>query len=136
MSEINHFLDILVLVREDIEKQNIAMREWVPTDFKLATTVCYMGTVKTYRESQYGSRIDESTYYSFTPKVFNVIYKRFKEKYLKECFIFPAWKVSKYGFVSVPYFSVFSPNTGNYGPEITPYLDTFHAVIYLVFCFF
>ena len=25
--------------------------------------------------------------------------------------------------------SVFSPNSGNYAPEITPYLDTFHAVI-------
>ena len=25
--------------------------------------------------------------------------------------------------------SVFSPNTGKYGPEETPYLDTFHAVI-------
>ena len=24
----------------------------------------------------------------------------------------------------------FSPNTGNYGPEITPYLDTFHGVIH------
>ena len=24
--------------------------------------------------------------------------------------------------------SVFSPNTGKYGPEITPYLDTFHTV--------
>ena len=23
---------------------------------------------------------------------------------------------------------VFSPNTGKYGPEKTPYLDTFHAV--------
>ena len=28
------------------------------------------------------------------------------------------------------YFSVFSPNTGKYGPEITPYLDTFHALLY------
>ena len=27
-----------------------------------------------------------------------------------------------------PYLSLFSPNTGKYGPEITPYLDTFHAV--------
>ena len=27
------------------------------------------------------------------------------------------------------YLSVFSPNAGKYGPEITPYLDTFHAVI-------
>ena len=28
-----------------------------------------------------------------------------------------------------PYLSVFSPNTGKYGPEITPYFDTFHVVI-------
>ena len=26
------------------------------------------------------------------------------------------------------FWSVFSLNTGKYGPEITPYLDTFHAV--------
>ena len=41
---------------------------------------------------------------------------------------YTAWKVSKYGVISSPYFPVFSPNTGKYGPEITPYLDTFHAV--------
>ena len=46
----------------------------------------------------------------------------------------------KYGVISGPYFpafrlnmeryylSVFNPNAGKYGPEITPYLDTFHAV--------
>ena len=27
------------------------------------------------------------------------------------------------------YLSVFSPNAGKYGPEKTPYLETFHAVI-------
>ena len=27
-----------------------------------------------------------------------------------------------------PYLSVFGPNAGKYGPEKTPYLDTFHAV--------
>ena len=27
-----------------------------------------------------------------------------------------------------PYLSVFSPNVGKYGPEKTPYLDTFHTV--------
>ena len=32
-----------------------------------------------------------------------------------------AWKVSKYGVIS-------APNTGKYGQEITPYLDTFYAV--------
>ena len=29
-------------------------------------------------------------------------------------------------------FSVFSPNTGKYGPEKTPYLDTFHAVLFFI----
>ena len=39
-----------------------------------------------------------------------------------------AWKLSKYGVISGPHFPVFSPNTRKHGPEITPYLDTFHAV--------
>ena len=39
------------------------------------------------------------------------------------------WKASKYGVISGPYFPVFSPNAGKYGPHVTPYLDTFHAVI-------
>ena len=52
------------------------------------------------------------------------------------------WKMSKYGFFFLArifpysdwirkdalYLSVFSPNTGEYGPEKTSYLDTFHAV--------
>ena len=40
-----------------------------------------------------------------------------------------AWKVSKDGVISGPYFLVFSPNTGKCGPGKTPYLDTFHAVL-------
>ena len=46
----------------------------------------------------------------------------------------------KYGVNSGPYFpalglnteryEVFSPNVGKYGPETTPYFDTFHAVIF------
>ena len=36
-------------------------------------------------------------------------------------------KVSKYGVISGSCF----PNAGKYGPEITPYLDTFHAVCIL-----
>ena len=51
--------------------------------------------------------------------------------------------MSKYGFFPVcifsrsnwirkdsPYLSVFSPNAGKYRPEKTPYLDTFHAVMF------
>ena len=52
---------------------------------------------------------------------------------------FMAWKWSKCGVFSGPYFpvfglnteryylSVFSPNAAEYGPEKTPYLNTFHA---------
>ena len=36
--------------------------------------------------------------------------------------MFTAWKVSKYGVFS-------GPNTGKYGTEKIPYLDTFRAVI-------
>ena len=46
-----------------------------------------------------------------------------------------AWQMSKYGVFSGPYFSVFSPNTGKYGPEKTLYLDIFHAVTTFVFPF-
>ena len=55
------------------------------------------------------------------------------------------WKMFKYRVFSGPYFphsdwiqrnkpylSVFSLNAGKYGPEKTPYLDTFHAVLCLV----
>ena len=38
-----------------------------------------------------------------------------------------ARKVSKYAVFSGPCYPVFSPNTGKYRPEKTPYLDTFHA---------
>ena len=46
-----------------------------------------------------------------------------------------AWKVSKYGVISGPCFPVlgmnadiYSVNTGQYGPEITLYLDTSYIV--------
>ena len=45
---------------------------------------------------------------------------------------FTALKVPKYGVIPGTLFSVFSPNTGKYGPEITPYLDTFHAVFIII----
>ena len=56
-------------------------------------------------------------------------------------YIITGWKMSKCGVFSGPYFPtfvlkrrdmeylfVFSPNAGKYGPEKTPYLDTFHLV--------
>ena len=40
----------------------------------------------------------------------------------------PDRKVSKYGLFSGSYFPSFGLDTGKYGPEKTPYLDTFHTV--------
>ena len=37
--------------------------------------------------------------------------------------------MSKYGVFSVPYFRVFSPTVGKYGPEKTLYLDNLYAVL-------
>ena len=34
--------------------------------------------------------------------------------------------MSNYGVFSGPYFPVFELDIGKYGPEKTPYLDTFH----------
>ena len=42
--------------------------------------------------------------------------------------ILTVWKLSKYGVTSGSYFPVFGLKTGKHGPEITPYLDKFHAV--------
>ena len=47
---------------------------------------------------------------------------------MQEKIVITAWDVSKYGAFHGPYFPVFGLNTGKYGPEITPYLDTFRAV--------
>ena len=52
--------------------------------------------------------------------------------YANTLIAFTAWKMSKYGVIYGPYFAVFSPNTGKYGPEVTPYLDNLHAVLLLV----
>ena len=39
------------------------------------------------------------------------------------------YTLREYGVLSGLYFPVFGLNTGKYGPEETPYSNTFHAVI-------
>ena len=58
-----------------------------------------------------------SAFFCFTKRWYSVI-------------SFTAWKVSKYGVFSGPRFSVFGLNTEKYGPEKTPYLDSFHSVLF------
>ena len=40
-----------------------------------------------------------------------------------------AWKISKYGLFSDPYFPVFGLNTEKYGPEKTLYLNIICTVV-------
>ena len=60
----------------------------------------------------------------------------------KTCHYYTTWKMANYGVFCGPYFPVFRLNTEIYGvnlriwskwrecgPEKTPYLDTFHAVL-------
>ena len=37
-------------------------------------------------------------------------------------------RIFAHSYPHTSYLSVFSPNVGKYGPEKTPYLDTFHVV--------
>ena len=46
----------------------------------------------------------------------------------KELFLARIFPYSDWIRTDASYLSVFSPNAGKYGPEITPYLDTFRAV--------
>ena len=43
--------------------------------------------------------------------------------------MYTAWKLSNYGVFFGLYFLVFGLSTEKYGPEKTPYLDTFHEVV-------
>ena len=44
--------------------------------------------------------------------------------------------MTRYGVFSGTYFPVFGMNTGKYGPEETPYLNTFHSVLFTVTCLY
>ena len=48
------------------------------------------------------------------------------EVFMLRVFLYSDWTVIYSVHLRIPY--VFSLNTGKYGPEITPYFDTFHAV--------
>ena len=60
-------------------------------------------------------------------------YKEFQYTMMIVTFPFTARKMFKYGYFSGPHFPVLGLNTGKYGPEKTPCLDTFHAVFGVMF---
>ena len=86
-------------------------------------------------------RLDVTFILRFWRDLFCCVYQFFVRNFCLSIYfitILQCVKSAKYGVISGPYYtkylSVFSPNAGKYGPEITPYLDTFHAVIsYMLF---
>ena len=59
-----------------------------------------------------------------------ICFSRSKEQfYHGSMILITTWNVSKYRVISGPYFPVFGLNAGKYGPEVTPYLHTFHAFL-------
>ena len=66
---------------------------------------------------------------------FKIFYSNFVLTHCVESAQIPSffWSVfshiwTEYGEIRTRKNSVFSPNAGKYGPEKTPYLETFHAV--------
>ena len=72
---------------------------------------------------------DFSKKYQDSNQFFFLLVETGHGKHRKLIMTYTAWKISKYGVISGPYFPAFSLKIGKYEPEITSYLDTFHAVM-------
>ena len=73
--------------------------------------------------------LQNSPFYMFSGVLDTSLKDGFQIAFYRLEISYTAWKVSKYGVISGRYFPLFSPQTGKYGLEISPYLDTFHEVI-------
>ena len=74
----------MIIVKEDIEKQNTRMRDAIPV--KLAATIRFLSTGESYTDLQHAFRIHQSIFSKFIPKVCEALYKNMKTLYLKVCF--------------------------------------------------
>ena len=118
---------IFIALQKGINSSAFARSQQQPINFLKSTWNCWSNKFR----SDFGYLlIFSGVYMKLELKIPKVIKKSiFKSPW---AYVFlktdTAWKVSKYGVFSGPYFPVFSPNTGKYGSERTPYLDHFHAV--------
>ena len=88
MTEEN-FLELLTIVKEDIEKQNTQMRDTIPSNFKLAATIHFLSTaVSSYTDLQYVFHIHQNTFSKFIPEVCDELYNNMKNQYLKVCLVY------------------------------------------------
>ena len=117
---------IFIALQKGINSSAFARSQQQPINFLKSTCNCWSNKFR----SDFGYLlIFSGVYMKLELKIPKVIKKSiFKSPW---AYVFlktdTAWKVSKYGVFSGPYFPVV-PNTGKYESEKTPYLDHFHAV--------
>ena len=68
MTEEN-FLELLTIVKDDIEKQNMPMIDAITANVKLAATIPFLSTGASYTDLQYAARIHQSIFSKFIPDV-------------------------------------------------------------------
>ena len=68
MTEEN-FLELLTIVKDDIEKQNMPMTDAITANVKLAATIPFLSTGASYTDLQYAARIHQSIFSKFIPDV-------------------------------------------------------------------
>ena len=114
---ISHFILLLLLLNSN--KKNVSWaREIIVPDNKFTFSNC-----EKYIVLWAGENCLVTSFHSYLSNI------RLREKCPNtELFLIRIFLYSDWIRRDLPYLSVFSPNTGKYGQEITPYLDTFHAV--------
>ena len=69
------FNEILVLIRDDITKNDTPMREPIPPEIKLAVTIPFLATGTTFEDLLMCFRVHKSTIGKFVPEVCEAILK-------------------------------------------------------------
>ena len=118
-----------------VKKMYVSQKRWYYYQaLCLSSTICE-GTI--HQDNIYVYCFNKNWYMILVNSLlqFVSLYPYFHLRY-SSVWLFPrktvtAWKLSKCRVISGPYFPVFSANKGKYRPEITTYLDTFHAVNHL-----
>ena len=78
-----NFEEIFQLIKNDIRKENTKMREPIPPRLKLTVTMCFLSVEESYNSFQFQFRIHNSPLSLFVPEIFQAIFTRLKEKYMK-----------------------------------------------------
>ncbi|KAJ8944107.1 hypothetical protein NQ314_009550 [Rhamnusium bicolor] len=71
----NNFMELLGLMKDDIQKQDTHLRESVSAKKRLAATLCYLVTGNSYRDLMFATRIHESTINVMIPQVCKAIFQ-------------------------------------------------------------